>query len=89
MKKLLFAGLLFTSVSLISCSGGFIVTERPARPIYTRPVAPGPDYIWIEGDYGRGGWGQGHWERGRAGRTWHSGDWEQHGNGYRWRRGHW
>lgn len=89
MKKLIFAVLLFSSVSLMSCSGGYVITNRPARPIYNRPVSPGPGYIWIDGDYRRNGWSQGYWVRTRPSRTWQNGDWEQRGNGYRWRNGHW
>ena len=94
MKKTLFAALLFTSISLMSCSGGaFVVTTRPEPPIYTRPIAPGADYIWIDGDWiysgGRYVWHEGHWDRSRPNRQWQPGSWQQRGNGYAWRRGGW
>ncbi len=83
------AGVIF---ALAGCSAE-VVGTRPADVVYTRPIAPGPDYVWIGGDWiwlgGSYQWRAGHWERPRVGRAWHEGHWEGHGNGWRWRRGHW
>lgn len=73
--------------------GGYVVT-RPAEVVYTRPIAPGPDYIWVDGDWvwtsNRYVWREGHWGRPRGGRTWQGGHWVQgSGRGWRWERGHW
>jgi len=73
--------------------GGVIITARPETPYYARPVAPGPDYIWIDGDWewagGRYVYRNGYWGHPRGHRAWVSGSWEQRGNGWRWRRGRW
>ncbi len=94
MKKLLFiiaiaSGLLATKGSAVD---GY-VTSRPDDVVYERGVAPGPDYVWIDGDWVWGGgrytWRQGRWDHARPGRTWHAGSWSQGGRGYHWNRGHW
>ncbi|HUX85289.1 MAG TPA: YXWGXW repeat-containing protein [Chitinophagaceae bacterium] len=73
-------------------SGGF-VTSRPADITYVRPVAPGTDYVWIDGDwYWAGGayvWHEGHWAKPRGGRAWVPGRWQSANRGWRWRKGHW
>ena len=79
-------------IAFSSCAGE-LVAARPADVIYTRPVAPGPDYIWISGDWvwtgGTYVWHEGYWDRPRTGKVWHEGRWEAHGNGWRWNRGRW
>ena len=80
--------------SLAGCEpGSVIVTARPETPYYARPVSPGPDYIWIDGDWqwvgGRYVYRNGYWGHPRGGRVWVTGSWEQRGNGWRWRRGRW
>jgi hypothetical protein len=93
MKKLI--GILVAAIVLasVSCVAGHIVVDRPADAGYVRPVAPGPGYIWIDGDWvwdgGKYRWHDGHWAMGRAGRNWHRGFWEPHGSGWRWHRGGW
>lgn len=80
-------------VCFSACGPTQIVASRPAEIIYTRLAAPGPGYIWINGDwYWRGGryeWHEGRWDRGRAGRNWHEGNWTQTPRGWKWNRGHW
>jgi hypothetical protein len=92
MKKWLLAagtGLIF---ALAGCSAE-VVGTRPHDVIYTRPVSPGPDYVWIGGDWiwtgGSYQWHEGHWDHRRPGRVWHEGHWQNRSHGYRWRRGHW
>ena len=84
---------LAVSMTMISCEGTYTVTARPDPPIYNRPVSPGGNYVWIDGDwYYRGGrynWREGYWAQPRGSRVWISGSWEQRNNGWYWRRGRW
>ncbi|MHA4812412.1 YXWGXW repeat-containing protein [Flavitalea flava] len=86
-----FAGCLFIGSTGCSVEGG-VVETRPAEVVYSRPITPGPDYIWIDGDWrwsgGRYVWHNGYWGRHR-GRTWQTGQWQSSGHGWRWQRGHW
>jgi hypothetical protein len=94
MKKL---GIICFALTLafaeMGCEGEAYVTEQPAEVVYTRPVAPGPDYIWIEGDWYWGGgryvWRNGYWGHPRGGRVWVRGNWMHTNRGYHWNRGHW
>jgi hypothetical protein len=92
MKKWLFIAGTFLFFSLSGCSPQ-VVPMRPHDVVYSRPVSPGPDYVWITGDWvwagGNYRWREGHWERRRPGRSWHEGYWEKRNNGYRWHRGRW
>lgn len=94
MKRIFFAFLLIITAFIFDACGPaeITVTSRPSPPVYVRPATPGPDYVWIEGDWiGRGGryhWREGHWARRRHG-VWISGSWESRGNGWYWHRGHW
>lgn len=67
-----------------------MVTERL---ITTRPFAPGPGYILIDGDWMmRGGHyvhQQGYWAAPRANHRWQSGRLQQYNNGWQWRHGYW
>lgn len=83
------AGSLFMS----SCAG-YYVYERPAEPVYERPVRPYAGAVWVEGEWtwngGRYVYARGYWARPRAGRAWVRGHWEQGGQrGWRWRKGYW
>ena len=94
MKKLLvICGLISTSLVFYACGPTELtVSNRPTPPYYVRPVSPGSDYVWIEGDWVvRGGnyhWREGHWARSRD-RVWVAGSWESRGDTWYWRRGHW
>jgi hypothetical protein len=88
--------LLITSAGLLSAltaCGPAVVTTRPPDVVYSRPVSPGPGYVWITGDWvwvnGNYRWREGHWAHRRPGYAWHEGYWERHGKGWKWRRGHW
>lgn len=94
MKNLLIAACIVTSLSLVSCDEPhMVVGAELSAPVYARPVAPGPDYVWIDGDWvvegGTYVWHEGYWGRPRPHRVWQAGGWENRGNGYSWRRGRW
>jgi hypothetical protein len=94
MKKIIIASLCsICAIALVSCEGSYVVTDRPVAPAYAQTVAPGPDYVWIDGDWfwegGRYTWHNGYWDHPHPGRHWEAGGWETRGNGYSWRRGRW
>lgn len=97
MKKYItkiFAVSAFALCFLAACdSNMYTVSTQLEEPVYVRPVSPGPGYVWIGGDWVRGGSGytyrQGYWARPRTGRTYVNGSWQPYRNGYRWRAGHW
>ncbi|HXB91359.1 MAG TPA: hypothetical protein VNU72_03685 [Puia sp.] len=81
-------------IGMSSCTVDGYVSDQPAAVVYSRPVAPGPDYVWIDGDWVWSGgtyvWHEGRWDHAREGRVWVHGSWEHHGTrGYRWHRGYW
>ena len=94
MKKLIFILIaVVTAISISSCEGSYYVSERPADVYYERPVAPGPDYVWISGDWvwtgGSYHWHHGYWDRPRTGHVWVEGSWHSDHKGYKWNHGHW
>ena len=93
MKKLLFVSLMYISIALMSCSGTYVISDRPVTPYYARPVSPGVGYIWIDGDWrwesNHYAWHEGRWDRPRGNHHWEGGSWERHGRGYIWRSGRW
>lgn len=88
----LFAALTLT-VMLSSCAGTVVVRERPVEPVYSRPPAPGPDYVWIDGEWngshGHYNYHQGYWAHNRPGHTWNRGHWDNRSGGYVWIKGGW
>ena len=96
MKRVIQTGILFLLALFIfvSCEPGYVtVGARLDAPYYDRPVRPGPDYIWIDGDwYWEGGtyvYHHGYWSRPRGTHIWISGSWEQRNGGWYWRKGKW
>jgi WXXGXW repeat (2 copies) len=94
MKKYVFYLVAVIAIAAFSsCAGSYIVRERPAEVVYSRPVAPSREYIWISGDWfwigGRYEWREGHWDRARAGNRWREGYWQNTRGGYKWHPGHW
>ncbi len=71
MKKTLLIIGIAGCLAATSCTVDGYVSDQPADVVYTRPVAPGDGYVWIDGDwvYGGGGyhWHNGYWGRPRAG----------------------
>ena len=71
-----------------------VVKIQPREPVHhVRPVAPGPGYVWIDGNWiVRGGhyvYVDGYWTRPRRGQHWANGYWDRRGGGYAWKPGHW
>lgn len=70
-----------------------VVSSQPEPPVYVRPAAPHPGWVWVDGDwYYRGGhyvYRRGYWTAPRRNHTFVTGHWERRGNGYYWHRGHW
>ena len=84
---------LFSTVLLVSACSAAYVAQRPADVVYVRPVSPGPEYVWITGEWewkaGNYHWRGGSWQRAREGHVWKAGYWETGQKGYRWQKGHW
>jgi WXXGXW repeat (2 copies) len=88
----LMAGLLMTA----SCAGGFVAVESgpPPRRVEVIGVAPGPEYVWLDGYWGYTGaeyvWVPGRWAvPPRGHHVWVRDRWEERGNRWHRRRGHW
>jgi len=92
MKNYLLIVSILTCILLAGCSAGY-VTTRPADVVYVRPAAPGPDYVWIGGEWEWSGgsyrWHEGSWQHQKEGHNWKSGYWENGNKGYRWHKGGW
>jgi hypothetical protein len=93
MKKVLSICLAAFVLLLASCEGAYYVTDQPVEPVYVHPGAPGPGYIWIDGEWGWSGgryvYRNGYWAHPRPGYSWHRGYWDHGARGYRWHRGGW
>jgi hypothetical protein len=93
MQKLLITIAIIGSLAATGCAVDGYVETQPAEVYYTRPTAPGAEYVWIDGDWvwtgGRYTWHNGYWSRPRGGRNWERGHWDHTGRGYHWNRGHW
>ena len=80
-------------LGLTGCAVDGYVETQPTDVVYSRPVAPGPGYVWVDGDWvwtgGRYTWRQGYWHRTRPGRVYVAGNWNHTPRGYHWQRGHW
>jgi WXXGXW repeat (2 copies) len=97
MKKIFSIGSIFLLLSffIVGCGPtSLVVTSRPEPPVYARPAAPGANFVWVEGEWGRGRSGyvyrQGYWAP-RGGRHYRyvGGHWQQRRNGWVWVQGHW
>jgi WXXGXW repeat (2 copies) len=92
MKKSLLIIAIAACLAATGCAGGY-VDAQPADVVYDQGVAPGPGYVWIDGDWvwggGRYAWHNGHWDHPRAGRTWQKGSWAHTSHGYHWNGGRW
>src|SRR5450755_899379 len=66
----------------------------PALPVYTQPVAPGPDQIWTPGYWAWNDdagyyWVPGTWVAAPVGLLWTPGYWGFSDGAYGWHRGYW
>ena len=81
------------SIAFAGCEVEGYVADQPAEVYYERPVSPGVDYVWVDGDWVWSGgtyrWHNGYWTHRRGGRTWERGHWDHGARGYHWNRGHW
>jgi hypothetical protein len=71
----------------------YVVRERPIEVVYVRPPAPGPQHVWVSGDWvwesGGYHWHEGRWERRHEGVSWRDGHWKTTPHGYKWVPGRW
>jgi hypothetical protein len=76
-------------------SGRLYVRIGPPPPVYeVRVVAPGPEFVWIDGYHRWNGnayvWVAGRWERPPHPRAvWVRGHWDHSNRGYYWVEGRW
>jgi len=95
MKKSIF--IVFAIVctfTFTSCSSSrYIVSERLNEPYYQRPIQPGTDYVWVDGEWN---WRHRHYEHQRGfwaaprnNRHWVAGQWLASGRGWKWQHGNW
>jgi len=95
MKRI---GLYLSAVLVVlACSAGcartvYVSTDPPAPKVESKPAAPGPKAVWIDGHWKWNGkryvWIDGHWERKPKG-TWVAGHWKKTPRGHVWVNGHW
>ena len=95
MKNSLIAVLISSFIiAIASCTvESGVVERRPADIVCVRPAAPGPEYVWVGGDWVWTGntyrWHEGYWARTHQSRVYVNGHWDHVGNGWRWQKGHW
>jgi hypothetical protein len=91
----LLAASLAVSSACADTSGRLYVRIGPPVPVYeVRVVAPGPEYVWIDGYHRWDGrayvWVGGRWERPpRPRAVWERGHWDHNNRGYFWVEGRW
>ncbi len=93
MKNRFLSALIVSGMMVMtSCTPQGVVPERPLEIVSERPVSPGPDYVWVDGDWvyenHRYQWHEGRWDHAKSGRQWQKGHWEQvkkDGNGIKGR----
>ena len=71
-----------------------VSTEPPAPRHEVIGVAPGPNYVWVDGywvrTHNRWVWVKGHYEVSpHAGAVWVKGHWDRTPRGWVWVKGHW
>ena len=83
-----------TAIALSSCEPTAVyVRTRPEPPRIIHPVSPGPNYVWIDGEWiwrnGHYEYREGYWVPARSHRIWISGHWVEGRGGWYWISGHW
>jgi len=99
MKHPLIVAVLMGGLFLGGCVAGpgyayYAPVPPPAVRVEAYGVAPGPGYVWINGNWGYRGsghvWIPGRWERPPHNHSaWVEGRWEHQGNRWAYRQGHW
>lgn len=95
MKKLIVIISLLASVSSFNSCGPsrYTVTEQPVAPVYERPVSPGAEYVWVDGDWrwhrNTYVYSNGYWAKPKPNRTYVTGAWIKADKGYYWKKGYW
>ncbi|MEO8822985.1 MAG: hypothetical protein ABI366_05365 [Ginsengibacter sp.] len=96
MKRFLF--IVSIMVALIFITGcrpsRVVVRERPVEPHYVQPLAPGPNYIWHNGEWIRHGntyiFHKGFWIKAPSHRRYYTtGHWQRRRAGWVWISGQW
>jgi hypothetical protein len=93
MKKIIvLLSLISIASCLNSCNAGYVADE-PTYIETIRPIRPGSNYIWIEGDWR---WNNhtrsykhqnGRWETPKRGRNYNQGHWNKSTQGFKWEKG--
>ncbi len=84
-----------TLIFLAGCGpSAVVVRTQPQPPVYVRPIAPGPGYIWVDGDWIHHGrhynYRKGYWlAPSTRYRQYRPGRWQQRRNGWYWIPGRW
>ncbi|HEX5151177.1 MAG TPA: hypothetical protein VFW07_06990 [Parafilimonas sp.] len=95
MKRLFVVITLAVSAIVLDGCGPsrYTVTERPVAPVYARPAAPRPHYVWVDGDWrwhsGKYVYSNGYWTKPRGKKIYVTGDWVHTNKGYYWKKGYW
>ena len=70
-----------------------VVHSRPLPPVYVRPMAPGHNYTWVDGEWIRRrrhyDYHKGYWAPPREYQQYRPGHWQQKRNGWYWVPGSW
>lgn len=96
MKKYILLIMISFSALIFSSCGptAVVVRTRPEPPMYARPIAPGPNHVWVDGEWVWNGreyvYKLGYWApvRRRSG-YYVSGHWKAGRGGWYWVPGHW
>lgn len=84
-----------TIIQVPSTSVIVVQNEPPAKIVEQTDASPGPDYVWVQGDWkwdGRWVWGKGNWQRKpHEAAVWTPGHWKRHHHHHSWEwiEGHW
>jgi hypothetical protein len=94
MKNIILSTLvLMLLFSAVGCTSQHYVSAQSGVGMYTRPVRPYPNYIWVGGDYywrgGRYMYRPGYWGPPRTGYYYRPGGWINSPRGNYWRKGMW
>ncbi len=96
MKKIVFvAPLILMFIFITGCRPAkVVIKERPMEPHYAQPLAPGPNYIWHNGEWIRYGntyvYHKGFWMKALSNhRHYIAGNWQRRRGGWVWMQEPW